>query len=134
MTTLSAASLSAALDRLQADASTFDSALAAAGDAPLLRPALQALLTARLAALKADDDVGQVADVLRRDQKYAPAGRPSIHLVQLRKQQAGAKQAALVARQAHARAAQDFVRALALKITPRLTPVAVTDRWLQQAI
>lgn len=134
MTTLSAASLSAALDRLQADASTFDSALAAAGDALLLRPALQALLTARLAALKADDDVGQVADVLRRDQKYAPAGRPSIHLVQLRKQQAGAKQAALVARQAHARAAQDFVRALALKITPRLTPVAVTDRWLQQAI
>lgn len=134
MTTLSAASLSAALDRLQADASTFDSALAAAGDAPLLRPALQALLTARLAALKADDEVGQVADVLRRDQKYAPAGRPSIHLVQLRKQQAGAKQAALVARQAHARAAQDFVRALALKITPRLTPVAVTDRWLQQAI
>ncbi|NIJ67645.1 hypothetical protein [Xanthomonas sp. 60] len=134
MTTLSAASLSAALDRLQADASTFDSTLAAAGDAPLLRPALQALLTARLAALKADDEVGQVADVLRRDQKYAPAGRPSIHLVQLRKQQAGAKQAALVARQAHARAAQDFVRALALKITPRLTPVAVTDRWLQQAI
>ena len=134
MTTLSAASLSAALDRLQADASTFDSALATAGDAPLLRPALQALLTARLAALKTDDDVGQVADVLRRDQKYAPAGRPSIHLVQLRKQQAGAKQAALVARQAHARAAQDFVRALALKITPRLTPVAVTDRWLQQAI
>ena len=134
MTTLSAASLSAALDRLRADASTFDRALAPAGEATALRPALQALLAARLAALKADDEVGQVADVLRRDQKYAPTGRPSIHLVQLRKQQAGAKQAALVARQAHARAAQDFVRALALKITPRLTPVAVTDRWLQQAI
>ena len=134
MTTLSAASLSTALDRLQADASTFDIALAAGGDATARRTALQALLAARLAALKADQDVGLVADVLRRDQKYAPAGRPSIHLVQVRKQQATAKQAALIARQAHARAAQDFVRALALKITPRLTPVAVTDRWLQQAI
>lgn len=134
MTTLSAASLRAALDRLQADASLFDTVLAPAGDVTALRPALQALLEARLAALKADEDVGLVADVLRRDQKYAPTGRPSIHLVQLRKQQASAKQTALIVRQAHARAAQDFVRALALKITPRLTPVAVADRWLQQAI
>lgn len=134
MTTLTHDALSNALDRLQADASTFDAALAAAGDAASLRPTLLGLLSARLAALKADTDMGLVADILRRDQKYATPGRPSIHLVQLRKQQATAKQAALIARQAHARAAQDFVRALDLKITPRLTPIAVTDRWLQQAL
>lgn len=126
--------LSAALSRLQDDAASFDSALAGHGDALPLRATLQALLQARHAALHADADVALVADMLRRDQKFAPPGRPSVHLVQLRKQQATAKQAAMIARQAHGRAAQDFVRALDLKVTPRLTPIAVTDRWIQTKV
>ncbi len=44
--------------------------------------------------------------MLRRDQKYAPVGRPSVHIVQLRKQQAATKQAALIGRQVVAQAAQ----------------------------
>ncbi|MCS4231111.1 MAG: hypothetical protein ABW207_06535 [Stenotrophomonas chelatiphaga] len=131
MTDLFAATVAAALSRLQTDPSAFDTVLAPHGDAGALRPSLQELLDTRQQALKADADVGLVADMLRRDQKFAPPGRPSIHLVQLRKQQASAKQAALIARQAYGRAAQDFVRALSLKITPRLTPIAVADRWMQ---
>lgn len=131
MTNLSVEYIAAALSRLQADTAAFDPVLAPHGDAVALRPVLHALLETTQAALKTDGDVSLVADMLRRDQKFAPPGRPSIHLVQLRKQQAGAKQAALIARQAHGRAAQDFVKALALKITPRLTPIAVADRWLQ---
>ena len=130
MNELTPSSVAAALPRLQADASVFDTALAAHGDAAALRPLLLTLLEARGAAFRTEGDVTLVADMLRRDQKFAPPGRPSVHLVQLRKQQSTAKQAALVARQAHGRAAQDFVRALELKITPRLTPIAVADRWL----
>ena len=55
-------------------------------------------------------EVAQVADVLRRDQKCAPVGRPSVHIVQLRKQQAATKQAALIARQVVAQATADRQR------------------------
>ena len=131
MTDLSVPTLAAALERLQADDAAFDSLLAPNGESASLRPLLLSLLQTKHAALKADTDMNLVADILRRDQKFSPPGRPSVHLVKLRTQQASTKQAALVARQAYGRAAQDFVRALDLKITPRLTPIAVTDRWLQ---
>jgi len=134
MTDLSASTIAAALERLQADAATFDTALNAQGDAALLRPLLHSLLDAEHTLLKAEADMGLVADMLRRDQKFAPPGRPSVHLVQLRKQQATAKQAALVARQAHARAAQDFARAANLQITDRRTPIVAAAKWLQQTL
>ncbi len=134
MTDLSTATLAAALERLQADPNAFDAALAAQGDVPALRPLLHSLLETAHALFKAEADVGLVADMLRRDQKFAPPGRPSVHLVQLRKQQAAAKQAALIARQAHARAAQDFARAADLHITDRRTPIVATARWLQQTL
>ncbi len=134
MTDLSTATLAAALERLQADHSTFDAALAAHGDAVSLRPLLRSLLETAHALFKAEADVGQVADMLRRDQKFAPPGRPPVHLVKLRMQQATARQAALVARQAHARAAQDFARAADLHITDRRTPIVAAARWLQQTL
>jgi len=134
MTGISSSTVAAALERLQADPAAFDAALAAHGDPQALRPHLLSLLEAQHLLLKTEADVGLVADMLRRDQKFAPPGRPSVHLVQLRTQQARAKQAALVAKQAHARATQDFARALNLQVTERRTPGIASAKWLQQTL
>lgn len=124
--------VAAALSRLQADPGAFDAVLAAHGDTEALRPLLQALLQTRRAVHDAQADAARVADVLRRDQKFAPAGRPSLHLVQLRQQQARTQQAARVAGQAHARAAQDFARAMNLALGERRTPTMAAARWLEK--
>ena len=71
-----------------ADDTACDAALAAFADTAALRTPLRELVEAQHRYLQAEFEVAQVADVLRRDQKYAPAGRPSVHIVQLRKQQA----------------------------------------------
>ena len=81
--------------------------------------------------LQAEHEVAQVADVLRRDQKYAPAGRPSIHIVQLRKQQAAAKQVMLIARQRLAQVAQTFVQASGLAVKAKQSPSDAVAAWLQ---
>ena len=80
--------------------------------------------------LQAEFEVAQVADVLRRDQKYAPVGRPSVHIVQLRKQQAATKQAALIARQVVAQAAQTFARASGLAVKAKQSPSEACVAWL----
>ncbi|MCI1064263.1 hypothetical protein, partial [Stenotrophomonas maltophilia] len=82
-----------------ADDAACEAALAAFADTAALRTPLSELVEAQHRYLQAEFEVAQVADVLRRDQKYAPVGRPSLHIVQLRKQQAATKQAALIARQ-----------------------------------
>ncbi|MET0548929.1 MAG: hypothetical protein ABW002_06640 [Xanthomonas sp.] len=70
------------------------------------------------------------ADALRRDQKFAPPGRPSLHLVQLRQQQATAQQALRRANQALAQAAAGFVRSAGLTPPPRIGPVAFVQGWI----
>ncbi|MET7141693.1 hypothetical protein M3S04_00140 [Xanthomonas sp. PPL139] len=70
------------------------------------------------------------ADALRRDQKFAPPGRPSLHLVQLRQQQAAAQQALRRANQALAQAAAGFVRSAGLTPPPRTGPVAFVQGWI----
>jgi len=120
----------AALNERLADDDACDAALAAFADAAALRGPLRSLLAAQAGLLQAEHEVGQVADTLRRDQKYAPVGRPSVHIVQLRKQQAAAKQAALIARQVLAREAQTFVRLSALPVRAKQTPSEATTAWL----
>ena len=94
--------------------------------------ALQAELLAAYQRHQAcEKAISEVADILRRDQKFAPPGRPSLHLVQLRKQQATVKQAALVARQELARTAQAWVQAAGLPVPPKRTPTEVALAWLK---
>ena len=96
----------------------------------------QALIQAlqALAALgQADAEVMAVADILRRDQKFSPPGRPSLHLVQLRRQQAGVQQAQRAARQAWTTAAAAFVRQAGWPPKPGVTASDSLLRWLTKA-
>ncbi|WP_057626949.1 hypothetical protein [Stenotrophomonas terrae] len=102
-----------------------DKALTAAGQA------LELLLLAGEHLLKADTDVGLVADELRRFQKFAPPGRPSVQIVQLRRQQSTVQQAQRVARQAFIRNADSFARAIALEVPQKLGVVETVMRWLR---
>ena len=95
-----------------------------------LREPLRALVQAQWQLLQSEHEVEQVADVLRRDQKYAPVGRPSINIVQLRKQQAATKQAALIARQVVAQAAQTFVRVSGLAVKAKQSPSEACAAWM----
>ena len=96
-----------------------------------LREPLRALVQAQWQLLQAEHEVEQVADVLRRDQPYAPAGRPSVHIVQLRKQQAATKQVMLIARQRLAQVAQTFVQASGLAVKAKQSPSDAVAAWLQ---
>ncbi|WP_313439382.1 hypothetical protein [Stenotrophomonas sp.] len=107
-----------------------DAALAAFADPAALRAPLRELLEAEHRFLQAEFEVAQVADVLRRDQKYAPVGRPSVHIVQLRKQQAATKQAALIARNVVAQAAQTFVRVSGMTVKAKQSPSDACAAWL----
>ncbi|WP_164270538.1 hypothetical protein [Stenotrophomonas sp. B1-1] len=123
----------AGIDKLRtrfADDAACDTALAAFADAAALRAPLRELLDAEHRYLQAEFEVAQVADVLRRDQKYAPVGRPSVHIVQLRKQQAATKQAALIARQVVAQAAQTFVRVSGMAVKAKQSPSDACAAWL----
>ncbi len=75
-------------------------------------------------------DVGLVADELRRYQKFAAPGRPSLQIVQLRRQQSTVQQAQRVARQEFIRCADAFARAAALTVPPKLGVAATVERWL----
>ncbi|WP_153189613.1 hypothetical protein [Stenotrophomonas sp. MYb238] len=114
-----------------ADDGRCDAALAGFERPQALREPLRALVQAQHQLLQAEHEVAQVADVLRRDQKYAPAGRPSIHIVQLRKQQAAAKQVMLIARQRLAQVAQTFVQASGLAVKAKQSPSEAVAAWLQ---
>jgi len=122
--------VSALMARIADDDAACDALLAAFAEPVALRAPLRELVLAQQQLLQAEHEVGQVADVLRRDQKYAPVGRPSVHIVQLRKQQAATRQAALVARQRLAQAAQTFVQRSGLPLKARQTPSEAVAAWL----
>ncbi|MNN74385.1 hypothetical protein D3C81_1905790 [compost metagenome] len=93
--------------------------------------ALELLLQAGQAFAQSDVDVGLVADELRRYQKFAPPGRPSVQIVQLRRQQSTVQQAQRMARQAFIRQADALTRALQLVVPVKLGPVVTVERWLK---
>ena len=104
-----------------------DGGLSAAGSA--LREALADLQALETAGV----DVRAVADILRRDQKFSPPGRPSLHLVQLRRQQAAVQQLERAARQRAAASATAFVREAGLALKPGQTAGDALARWLKRA-
>ncbi|MGB3394286.1 MAG: hypothetical protein WA956_15365 [Stenotrophomonas sp.] len=127
---LTTATLGALQERVAED-DHCDAMLAGFARPETVREPLRALVRAQHLLLQAEDEVAQVADVLRRDQKYAPAGRPSIHIVQLRKQQAAARQVMLIARQRLAQAAQTFMQASGLPVKAKQTPSDTVAAWLR---
>ena len=106
--------------------------LDAAGALSVAGVALRNALAALQALDAAAADVRAVADILRRDQKFAPPGRPSLHLVQLRRQQASVQQAERSARQRAAASAAAFVREAGLAPRPGQTAGEALVRWLRQ--
>jgi hypothetical protein len=63
-------------------------------------------------------------------QKFAKAGQPSAHIVQLRQQQAAARQAGSQARQAFIKAAAAFVRTAGIDVPPRVALERFVIDWL----
>lgn len=92
------------------------------------------VLQARQALLQAAHATTLSADALRRDQKFAPPGRPSLHIVQLRQQQAAAQQATRRAKQAFAHAAAGFARSAALSPPPRQALGEFVQRWIDRHV
>ena len=89
------------------------------------------LLQAKQAVLRAASDTEQVANSLRRYQKFAKPGQPSPQIVQLRQQQAAARQATSQARQSFIAAAAAFVREAGIEVPPRVALMAFIDRWIE---
>lgn len=108
--------------------------LVADGQLTELGTALLRLLQARQALHQSALDMALMADELRRYQKFSPAGRPSMQLVQLRRQQSSVQQAARVAKQAFIRTADGFARAAALPVSPKLGLSVAVERWLEAHI
>ena len=132
---MQAASLSALADliaRLERADATLDATLAAAAPQAtvLMREAVLPLARAQLALLQANADITLVADELRRYQKYALPGKPSLQIVQLRKQQGAVKQTALIARQNFAQATHAFLRESGLVAPARRLPTDFAGGWL----
>ncbi|WP_442683186.1 hypothetical protein ACSBPQ_00740 [Stenotrophomonas sp. JC08] len=92
--------------------------------------ALEKLLRAGQTLAQRQADVTLVADELRRYQKFAPPGRPSLQLVQLRRQQSTVQQAQRVAHQALIRDADAFARAMPLQVPAKLGTWVTVERWL----
>lgn len=88
------------------------------------------LLKARKGMLQASFDTGMVADALRRDQKFTKPGQPSVHIVQLRQQQAAVRQAASQSKQSFIKAAAAFVRAAGIDVPPRIGLELFTTGWI----
>jgi hypothetical protein len=102
-------------------------------DTPPKREALHALLKASEAVHRAAVSTTQVADALRRDQKFVRPGQPSPHLVRLRQQQAAARQATNQARQAFIVAADGWVRVFGLTVPPRKSLEVFAQGWIEAA-
>ena len=90
---------------------------------------LRALLDQQAVA-QAQAEVSAVADILRRDQKFSPPGRPSLQLVQLRRQQASVQQAARAARQAAAASASAFVNQAGFTLKPGIAASEFLLKWV----
>jgi hypothetical protein len=88
------------------------------------------LLKAHEAETRAARDTEVAADELRRYQKFARPGQPTAHIVQLRQQQAAARQASARSRQAFLKAAMEFTRAASLTKSPRMTLDAFIHAWI----
>ena len=124
------------IDRAERADPALDAALAAQSPsvgeniAPL-RTALVPLARAQAALVQANIDIDLVADELRRYQKFAPPGRPSVQIVQLRRQQSTVQQAQRIARHTFIRNADGFARAIALDVPQKLGVVETVMRWLR---
>lgn len=92
-------------------------------------PLLQ-LLQTRKAMWQTAFETQQVADDLRRYQKFAKPGQPSPHIVQLRQQQGAVRQASSRARQQFIAAAAAFVREAGIAVPPRVALEAFVTRWI----
>jgi hypothetical protein len=101
-----------------------------AGPSTPIVVALVELLMARKGVLQASLDTELVADALRRYQKFAKPGQPSAHIVQLRQQQAAARQAGSQARQAFIKAAAAFVRTAGIEVPARVALEQFVIDWL----
>lgn len=93
--------------------------------------ALIGLLGARAAVLQASFDTAAVADELRRYQKFARAGPPSPHIVQLRQQQGAVRLAASRARQSFVAAAVAFVRDACVEVPARSALEGFAIGWIE---
>jgi hypothetical protein len=102
-------------------------------DTPPKREALHAMLKASEAMHRAAVSTTQVADALRRDQKFVRPGQPSPHLVRLHQQQAAARQATNQARQAFIVAADGWVRVFGLTVPPRKSLEVFAQGWIEVA-
>lgn len=89
------------------------------------------LLHARKAVLQAAQHTELVADELRRYQKFVKPGRPSPHIVQLRQQQAAARQASSQSRQSLIKAAAAFVREAGIELPQRLALEVFITGWME---
>jgi hypothetical protein len=115
------------------DAGDFAGLTAELVDTPQKREALHALLKAGEAVHRAAVSTTQVADALRRDQKFVRPGPPSPHLVRLRQQQAAARQATNQARQAFIVAADGLVRVFVLTVPARKSLEVFAQDWIGAA-
>lgn len=97
------------------------------------REALHALLKASEAVHRAAVSTAQVADALRRDQKFVRPGQPPPHLVRLRQQQAAARQATNQARQGFIVAADGLVRVFGLIVPARKSLEVFAQGWIEVA-
>jgi hypothetical protein len=88
------------------------------------------LLKARKAMLQASFDTDVVADELRRYQKFARPGQPSPHIVQLRQQQAAARQAASRSKHSFIKAAAALVREAGIEVPQRMALEAFIVGWI----
>ncbi|MCS4235482.1 hypothetical protein [Stenotrophomonas sp. BIGb0135] len=139
MQAVSSSALTDLIDRAERADPALDAALNAlapsvAGNVAPLRAALVPLAQAQFALVQATLDIGLVADELRRYQKYAAPGKPSLQIVLLRKQQAAVKQASLIARQGYAQATHAFLRDSGLTAPARRVPTDFTTAWLGKVV
>ena len=101
-----------------------------AGEPTKAAGSLIQLLRARQATLQTSFDTEQVADELRRYQKFAKPGQPSPHIVQLRQQQGAARQAASLSKQSFIRAAAAFVRDAGIEVPERVALELYVTKWI----
>jgi hypothetical protein len=88
------------------------------------------LLKAHKAMLQASFDTDVVAGELRRYQKFAKPGQPSPHIVQLRQQQAAARQASSQSKQSFIAAAAAFVRDAGIEVPQRMALEVFITGWI----
>lgn len=88
------------------------------------------LLAAQKATLQSAFDTAVVADELRRYQKFAKAGPPSPHIVQLRQQQAAVRQASSLSRQSFIKAAATFIRDAGIAVPEKVALELYITRWI----